>query len=57
VRDYPNSDYAESKEQLQLYRGVEIPPPNPERTKVLPPEKKSRRHFKKRTVRALSADD
>jgi len=41
VRDYPNSDYVEkSKEQLQLI-GAEIPPVNPERTKVLPPEKKS----------------
>ena len=41
VRDYPNSDYVEkSKEQLQLI-GATIPEPNPERTKVLPPEKKS----------------
>jgi outer membrane assembly lipoprotein YfiO len=41
VRDYPNSDYVEkSKEQLQLI-GAEIPQPNPERKKVLPPEKKS----------------
>ena len=41
VRDYPNSDYVEkSKEQLQLI-GAEVPQANPERTKVLPPEKKS----------------
>jgi outer membrane assembly lipoprotein YfiO len=41
VRDYPNSDYAEkSKEQLQLV-GASIPTPNPERTKVLPPEDQS----------------
>lgn len=41
VRDYPNSDYVEkSKEQLQLI-GAAIPEPNPERTKLLPPEKKS----------------
>ncbi len=41
VRDYPNSDYVEkSKEQLQLI-GAEIPQTNPERMKVLPPEKKS----------------
>jgi len=41
VRDYPNSDYVEkSKEQLQLI-GASIPEPNPERMKVLPPEKKS----------------
>ncbi len=41
VRDYPNSDYVEkSKEQLQLI-GATVPAPNPERTKVLPPEKKS----------------
>jgi len=41
VRDYPNSDYVEkSKEQLQLI-GASVPQPNPERTKVLPPEKKS----------------
>jgi outer membrane protein assembly factor BamD len=41
VRDYPNSDYVEkAKEQLQLM-GASIPEPNPERLKVLPPEKKS----------------
>ena len=41
VRDYPNSDYVEkSKEQLQLI-GASVPEPNPERMKVLPPEKKS----------------
>jgi len=41
VRDYPNSDYVEkSKEQLQLI-GAAIPEPNPERMKVMPPEKKS----------------
>ncbi|MGI8641672.1 MAG: outer membrane protein assembly factor BamD [Pyrinomonadaceae bacterium] len=41
VRDYPNSDYVEkSKEQLQLI-GATVPAPNPERTKILPPEKKS----------------
>jgi outer membrane protein assembly factor BamD len=41
VRDYPNSDYVEkAKEQLQII-GSSIPAPNPERTKVLPPEKKS----------------
>ena len=41
VRDYPNSDYVEkAKEQLQLI-GASIPPPNPERRKVTPPEKKS----------------
>ena len=41
VRDFPNSDYVEkSKEQLQLI-GAEIPAANPERMKVLPPEKKS----------------
>ena len=41
VRDYPNSDYVEkSKEQLKLM-GAAIPEPNPERMKVLPPEKKS----------------
>jgi len=38
VSDYPNSDYVEkSKEQLQLI-GATIPPANPERTHVLPPE-------------------
>lgn len=41
VRDYPNSDYVEkSKEQLQLI-GATVPQPNPERMKILPPEKKS----------------
>jgi outer membrane assembly lipoprotein YfiO len=38
VADYPNSEYAEkSKEQLQLI-GASVPPPNPGRDKVLPPE-------------------
>ncbi len=41
VRDYPNSDYVDkAKEQLQAM-GAAIPPPNPERLKALPPEKKS----------------
>lgn len=41
VRDFPNSDYVEkSKEQLNLM-GASIPEINPERMKVLPPEKKS----------------
>ena len=41
IRDYPNSDYVdESKKQLELI-GATIPEPNPERMKVLPPEKKS----------------
>ncbi len=41
IRDYPNSDYVEkSKEQLNLI-GAAIPESNPERTKVLAPEKKS----------------
>jgi tetratricopeptide (TPR) repeat protein len=41
VRDYPNSDYVdESKKQLELI-GATIPEPNPDRMKVLPPEKKS----------------
>ncbi|MCY7376955.1 MAG: outer membrane protein assembly factor BamD [Pyrinomonadaceae bacterium] len=41
VRDYPNSDYVEkSKEQLQLI-GAAVPESNPERMKVLAPEKKS----------------
>lgn len=41
VRDYPNSDYVEkAKEQLNLI-GATVPEANPERTKVLPPEKKS----------------
>jgi outer membrane protein assembly factor BamD len=39
VRDYPNSEYVKkSKEQLQLI-GATIPEPNPERMKVLAPEK------------------
>ncbi|HEY0426439.1 MAG TPA: outer membrane protein assembly factor BamD [Pyrinomonadaceae bacterium] len=38
VRDFPNSEYVDkAKEQLQLM-GATIPEPNPERTKVLPPE-------------------
>jgi len=38
VRDFPNSDWVEkSKEQLGLI-GASVPDPNPERTKVLPPE-------------------
>ena len=38
VSEYPNSDYvAKSKEQLELI-GATIPPPNPERMSVLPPE-------------------
>lgn len=38
VRDFPNSEWvAKSKEQLEII-GAEIPEPNPERTKVLPPE-------------------
>src|SRR5688572_21080158 len=38
VRDFPNSEWVDkSKEQLQLI-GAEIPAPNPERAKVLPPE-------------------
>jgi outer membrane protein assembly factor BamD len=38
VSDYPNSDYVEkAKEQLQLI-GAPIPPTNPERANVLPPE-------------------
>jgi hypothetical protein len=41
VRDFPNSDYFEkSKEQLQII-GATVPEPNPEKMKVLPPEKKS----------------
>jgi outer membrane protein assembly factor BamD len=41
VRDYPNSDYTEkAKEQLELM-GATVPPPNPERVKMLEPEKKS----------------
>lgn len=38
VADYPNSDYVDkAKEQLNLI-GATIPPPNPERMKMLPPE-------------------
>jgi outer membrane protein assembly factor BamD len=38
VSDFPNSDWVEkSKEQLGLI-GATVPPVNPERTKVLPPE-------------------
>ena len=38
VSDYPNSEYVDkSKEQLGLI-GATIPPPNPERANVLPPE-------------------
>jgi outer membrane assembly lipoprotein YfiO len=38
VSDYPNSDYVEkAKEQLQLI-GATVPPPNPERAHILPPE-------------------
>ena len=38
VSDYPNSDYvAKSKEQLELI-GATIPPPNPDRMNVMPPE-------------------
>jgi outer membrane assembly lipoprotein YfiO len=41
IRDFPNSEWVEkSKEQLQLI-GAEIPEPNPERMKVLPPEQAS----------------
>lgn len=41
VRDYPNSEWVEkSKEQLNLI-GATIPEPNPERMKVLPPDKVS----------------
>ena len=41
VRDYPNSDYVEkSKEQLKLI-GATIPESNPERMKVIAPEKAS----------------
>ena len=41
VRDFPNSEYvAKSKEQLELI-GSNVPAPNPERMKVLPPEKVS----------------
>ncbi len=53
VRDYPNSDYVEkSKEQLELI-GATVPEPNPERMKVLPPEKKSFiAEFQKRAFRS-----
>ena len=38
IREYPNSEWVEkSKEQLQLI-GAEVPAPDPERAKVLPPE-------------------
>jgi outer membrane assembly lipoprotein YfiO len=38
VADYPNSDFVKkSREQLELI-GATIPPPNPERMKVLPPQ-------------------
>ncbi|MDQ6786807.1 MAG: outer membrane protein assembly factor BamD [Acidobacteriota bacterium] len=41
VRDYPNSEYIDkAKEQLKII-GASIPEPNPERNKVMPPEKKS----------------
>ena len=41
VSDYPNSEYvAKSKEQLELI-GATIPPPNPDRMKVMPPEEVS----------------
>ena len=41
VRDYPHSDRVkEAKEQLNLM-GAKIPEPDPERMKILPPEKKS----------------
>lgn len=41
VRDYPNSDYVDkAKEQLELI-GASVPEPDPERMKVMPPEKKS----------------
>lgn len=41
VRDYPNSEYvAKAKEQLELM-GAKVPEANPERMKVLPPEKQS----------------
>lgn len=41
VRDFPNSEYVEkAKEQLNLM-GATIPEPNPDRMKVLPPEKQS----------------
>ena len=38
VRDFPNSEWVEkSKEQLALI-GAEVPAPDPERAKILPPE-------------------
>ncbi len=38
VSDFPNSDYVKrSVEQLELM-GATVPPPNPERAKILPPE-------------------
>jgi len=38
MADYPNSEYSKkSKEQLELI-GASVPPPNPGREKVLPPE-------------------
>lgn len=38
VSDYPNSDWVKkSKEQLELI-GATVPAPNPERSKILPPE-------------------
>ena len=41
VRDFPNSEWVEkSKEQLGII-GATIPQPNPERTKILPPESAS----------------
>ena len=41
VRDYPNSERVKkAKEQLNLI-GAKVPEPNPDRMKVLPPEKKS----------------
>ncbi len=41
VRDYPNGEYVDkAKEQLELL-GAEVPEPDPERMKELPPEKKS----------------
>ncbi|HEX6124026.1 MAG TPA: outer membrane protein assembly factor BamD, partial [Pyrinomonadaceae bacterium] len=41
VRDFPNSEWVEkSKEQLGLI-GAEVPQPNPERMKIMPPENAS----------------
>jgi outer membrane protein assembly factor BamD len=41
VREFPNSEWvAKSKEQLQLI-GADVPEPDPERMKVLPPESAS----------------